>query len=84
MTNFERAVKLIVEEYREECEDCGCDIKELFRAWQMDTEDARDDFVYILSHAGFEEFSDDGEIFDTDGSIKTLQQLIKAVRNYKF
>ena len=71
MTKFEKAVKLIAEEYKEDCVQDDCTIKELFKAWQFDNEDAKAEFWSILN----EKF---------DGEFKTFRQLMKAVKNYQF
>ena len=83
MTRFEQATKIIAESYRKDCEFEDCSIKELFRAWQVDAEDARAEFVDILYEAGFEAFTEDGEILEDNGTVKTLKQLIKAVKSYE-
>lgn len=84
MTRFEEAVKIIAEEYREDCKEHDCTIRELFKAWQFDTEDMKEEFCSILNEKFDGEFTDDCEIVDDDGKFKTLRQLAKAVRDYQF
>ena len=86
MTRFEEAVRIIAEGFRRECEERECTIAELFKCYQMDTDDFRTEFLSILNHSDFPacDFTDECEIFDEDGTVRTLLQLIKAVRNYGF
>ena len=85
MSTFDTAVKIIAEEYREECAEHDCTIRELFKCWQFDFDDMREEFTYILNQTELCEYvTDDCEIFDDDGSIKTLKQLVSAVKKYQF
>lgn len=84
MTRFEEAVKLIAEEYKEDCAEYDYTIKELFKCWQFDGEDMKEEFLFILNDKFDGEFTDDCEIVDDDGNIKTFKQLTKAVKNYQF
>lgn len=85
MTKFEEAVKIIAEDYREECEEHEWTIREAFKCWQCDTEDLQAEFLSILNYNKFDGyFTDDCEILDDDGNFKTLKELIKAVKKYKF
>lgn len=83
MTNFEKAVKIIAEEYREDCEEYDCTIKELFKTWQFDSEDMKEEFWSILNEKFDGEFTDDCEIIENNGEVKTFRQLAMAVKRYK-
>jgi hypothetical protein len=85
MSRFDMAIKIIAEEFREECEERDCTIRELFKSWQFDTDDMREEFTCILNQTELSKYvTDDCEIFDDDGSIKTLKQLASAVKKYQF
>lgn len=84
MTKFEEAVKLIAEEYREDCELQNCTIRDLFRCWQFDSEDMMGEFWSILNEKFSGDFTDECEVVDDDGDLKTFGRLVTAVRNYKF
>lgn len=85
MSRFDEMVKIVAEDYREDCIEMDCTIKELFRCWQFDKEDMIEDFLFTLNESPYAEFvTDECEIFDDDESIKTFQQFAKAVRNYTF
>ena len=84
MTKFEKAVSIIANEYRYDCEELDCDIAELFRCWELDSEDMKTEFLSILNEMFDGDFTDDCEIFDDDGSIKTFRQLSMAVKKYHF
>ena len=85
MTNFDEAVKLIAEEYREECEEKDCTIKELFKSWWTNAEEMKDEFNFILEDKKSCIFiDDDNEILDETGEFHTLKELYNAVKNYKF
>lgn len=85
MTRFEEMVKIVAEDYREDCIEMDCTIKELFKCWQYDAEDMVADFCYILNDSNYAEYvTDECEIFDDDDSIKTFRQFSTAVKNYTF
>ena len=84
MTKFEEAVKIIANEYKEDCEELDCSIRELFKCWQYDNKDMKNDFVDILYNANFNDFTEDGEILGEGNKVYTLRQLAKAVRDYQF
>lgn len=84
MTRFEEAVKIIAEEYREDCADYDCTIKELFRVWQLDNEDMQAEFLSILNEKFDGDFTDDCEVIDSNGDIRTFRQLASAIRKYQF
>ena len=84
MTTFEKAVEIIANEFKEECLEHDCTIADLFKAYQFDSEDMKEEFLSILNDLFDGQFTDNCEIFDDDGSIKTFRQLSKAVKNYKF
>ena len=84
MTKLEKAVELIANEFKDECLEHDCTIADLFKAYQFDSEDMKEEFLLILNDSFDGEFTDDCEIFDDDGTIKTFRQLSKAVRNYQF
>ena len=84
MTRFEEMVKIVAENYREDCEERDCTIKELFKCWQYDNDDMIEEFCAILNDTEYSEFvTDDGEIFDDDDSIKTFRQFSIAVKKYE-
>ena len=83
MTTFEKAVKVIAEDYREEaemheCETCG----ELFKVCWFETEDLKEDFLSILKETDIE-YTDDCEIVD-GYTFYSFRKLAMAVRRYKF
>lgn len=85
MSRFDLAVKIIAEEYKEECRENDCTIRELFKAWQIDLEDMCNEFRSILNSTDLSRYvTDDCEIINDDGSIKTLKQLANAVKKYEF
>lgn len=87
MTDFEKAVKIIAESYREDCEEYDCNIRELFKIYGYDTKDLKEEFWYILHENNFEgEYTDDCEIFyhtESETKFKTFRSLAKAVRDYR-
>ena len=83
MTEFEKAVKIIAEEYKSECDVFDCTIADLFKSWRLDLEDAKVEFLSILQEKYDGYFTDDCEII-TDDKVYTLKQLLKAVKNYQF
>lgn len=90
MTNIEKAVAIIVESFREDCAELHCEtIGEYFKIMWMDSNDAKEEFLFILQDAenhgniGFQ-FTDDCEIEKENGDFHTFRELMKAVRNYKF
>jgi hypothetical protein len=82
MTNFEKAVNIIIEAYQEDCKEYDCSISELFKCWGCDTEDLKEEFLSILNQNNFPEnaFTDDCEILEDNNEVKTLRQLINAVK----
>ena len=74
-----------MESYREDCKDYDCTIKELFKCWQFDKEDMIEEFCGILNDSEYSDYvTDECEIFDEDGVIKTFRQFSMAVKNYVF
>ena len=85
MTRFEEMVKIVAESFKEDCEERDCTIKELFKCWGLDKQDMIEEFCSILNETEFHQFvTDDCEIFDDDGTIKTFRQFSMAVKNYQF
>lgn len=85
MADFERAVKIIAESYKEDCAEHDCSIRELFKIWGCDKEDLLEEFLYILKENNFDGYyTDDCEIIENSGEVKTLTQLIGAVKKYRF
>ena len=84
-TKFKQAVEIIAKSYESDCVEYDCTIRELFKIWQCDSSDLKEEFLYILNTERFDgEFTDDCEIIDDNGEIKTLRQLIKAVKDFEF
>lgn len=85
MTRFEKMVEIVANEYKEECLERDCDIRELFRSWQLDKEDMINEFCYILNDTEYAKFvTDECEIIDDDDNIKTFRQFSMAVKKYEF
>ena len=85
MTRFEEMVKIVAENYREDCAEYDCTIKELFKCWGFDKEDMIDEFCGILNDSEYSDYvTDECEIFDDDGSIKTFRQFSASVKKYDF
>lgn len=85
MTRFKKMVEIVANEYKEECIERDCDISELFRSWQLDKEDMIDEFCSILNDTNYAQFvTDECEIIDDDGTIKTFRQFSMAVKKYEF
>ena len=85
MTRFEKMVEIVANEYKEECLEKECTIKELFKWWQFDKEDMIDEFCSILNDTEYAEFvTDECEIIDEDDTIKTFRQFSMAVKKYEF
>lgn len=85
MTRFEKMVEIVANEYKEECLEKECTIKELFKCWRFDKEDMIDDFCYILNETEYAEFvTDECEIINDDDTIKTFRQFSMAVKKYEF
>jgi hypothetical protein len=85
MTRFEKMVEIVAKSYEEDCKEYDCTIKELFKCWQFDKEDMIDEFCSILNETEYAEFvTDECEIFDDDGTIKTFRQFSMAVKKYEF
>ena len=85
MTRFDEMVKIVAESYKEDCKDYDCTIKELFKCWQFDKEDMIEEFCGILNDSEYSDYvTDECEIFDEDGVIKTFRQFSMAVKNYVF
>ncbi len=83
MTTFERAVKIIAEDYREDAKDYEVETcRELFEIWCCDSGDLKRDFSFILKDTDIE-YTDDCEIIDGD-TVYTFRKLAMAVRRYKF
>ena len=85
MTRFEKMVEIVANEYKEECLEKECTIKELFKWWQFDKEDMIDEFCSILNDTEYAEFvTDECEIINDDDTIKTFRQFSMAVKKYEF
>jgi hypothetical protein len=84
MTRFEEAVKIVAEEYREDCSEMDCTIRDLFKCWQFDNEDMKTEFSSILNEKFSGEFTDECEILNDDGKFVSFRQFVKAVKNYQF
>lgn len=84
MSRFEEMVKIVAEDYREDCNEMNCTIKDLFKCWGFDKEDMVEEFRYILNDTKYANYvTDECEIFDDDDTIKTFRQFATAVKNYK-
>lgn len=85
MSRFDTMVKIVADEYKADCEELDCTIKELFKCWQFDKDDMIGEFCDILNATEYSSYvTDECEIFDEDGSIKTFRQFSTAVKNYQF
>lgn len=85
MTRFEKMVEIVANEYKEDCLERECTIRELFKCWQFDKEDMIEEFCSILNDTEYAEFvTDECEIFDDDETIKTFRQFSMAVKKYEF
>ena len=85
MTRFEKMVEIVANEYKEECFEKECTIRELFKWWQFDKEDMIDEFCSILNDTEYAEFvTDECEIINDDDTIKTFRQFSMAVKKYEF
>lgn len=85
MSRFDEMVKIVAESYKDDCAEMDCNIKDLFKCWQFDSEEMIAEFCGILNDSEYAEYvTDDCEIFDDDESIKTFRQFANAVRNYTF
>lgn len=86
MTKFEKAVEIIANEYlqdKSEIERIQPDtISDIFKCYQYDSEDLRDEFADILSKAGFEDYTDEMEIVDGE-KVYNFRALVMAVRKVK-
>lgn len=84
MSRFEEMVKIVAEDYKEDCNEMDCTIKNLFKCWGFDKEDMIEDFLYTLKDTPYANYvTDECEIFDDDDTIKTFRQFATAVKNYK-
>lgn len=83
MTEFEKVVKIIADEYKSDCDELDCTIAELFKCWQIDNEEIKADFWSILNEKYDGDFTDDCEII-TENKVFSFKQLVKAVKNYQF
>lgn len=90
MTNFEKAVKIIGEDFRQYStwkEYKGVkQVKELLEIWDFTSAQLKEEIVYILTHSEEKDFfvTDDGEIEEADGTLHSYRKLAKAVREYTF
>ena len=83
MTTFEKAVKVIAEDYREDAKDYEVETcRELFEIWWYDTATLKEEFKYILREADIY-CTDDCEVVDGD-IVYSFRKLAMAVRRYKF
>ncbi len=83
MTIFEKAVKVIAEDYRQDAKDYEVETcRELFEIWCYDTATLKEEFSYILREADIY-CTDDCEVVDED-TVYSFRKLAMAVRRYKF
>jgi hypothetical protein len=83
LDNFNTAVRLIVDDYANECATQRCTLKELFKAYMMTDGDIKNEFLHILQHSCLDPmcFDDSCNITNANGTEKTFRQLKTAVLN---
>lgn len=84
MTNIEKAVQIIVNDYKATLQSdySDWDIRswsDMIEAFGQDSQDVKEDVVYTLKEADIF-LNDDFELEEQDGSLVTYRKLMNAVR----
>lgn len=84
LSYFDIAVKLIADDYEDECKTQRCSLRELFKAYMMSDKDIKTEFLYILQRSDLDTccFDNDCNITNADGTKKSFKCLKTAVFNY--
>lgn len=86
MTDFEKAVFVIGEAFREDAIELDVDnMADVIKCYMMDSDDLKEECLSILRDDFDGEFTADCEILDSEGNtVHSFRKLAKAVRGYKF
>lgn len=83
--NFDKAVTIIVDDLQSDKKELNAaTLAEVFKFYGYDTQDIKDEFLYILRNASdfdVECITDDCEIIDGD-TVYTFKQLYKDIKKY--
>ena len=86
MTNFEKAVKIISDDYQKDLKRLDAEnIGEVWECYGMNNADLKEEFLSILVEATNDGvidffFTDDCEVEDADGKLHTFSELKRVVK----